>query len=85
MLLGQGPDEETIEAMLRQLEVGIPADVLDLLSLPVSLLRSEYLALRAANVKTTADLWALSEDQIQQILSSSRTSQLEKLHDVTTS
>ncbi len=79
MFLGQGPDEETIEAMLRRLEVGIPADVLDLLSLPVTLLRGEYLALRAAEVKTIDAFWALSEDQIDQILDPSRTAQLERL------
>jgi len=79
MLLGQGPDEEAIEAMLRQLEVGIPADALGLLSLPVALSRGEYLALCGVNVKAPDALWALSEDQIEQILGSSRAAQFEKL------
>jgi ATP-dependent DNA helicase len=84
MLVGQGPNEEAIESMLRQLEVGIPADALDLLSLPLPLSRGEYLALNSINVKTAAALWSLSKDQIEQILGSSRTAQLEKLRGAVT-
>ena len=83
MLLGEGPDEEAIESMLRQLEVGIPADALDLLSLPLPLSRGEYLTLRSADVKTTANVWALSEEQLQPLLGSSRTTQLERLRGIT--
>jgi replicative superfamily II helicase len=77
MLLGQGPDETSIEAMLRQLEVGVPADVLGLLALPVQLGRGEYLALRSAGVTTVEAVWALSAAQIQQLLGPTRTAQLE--------
>lgn len=84
MLVGQGPDEEAIESMLRQLEVGIPSDALDLLSLSVPLTRGEYLALNSANVKTVESLWALSKDQIEQLLGPVRTVQLEKLRVVAT-
>jgi hypothetical protein len=35
IFLGKGPDEESIETLLKQLEVGIPADGLDLLSISV--------------------------------------------------
>lgn len=79
MLVGQGPDEEAIESMLRQLEVGIPADALDLLSLPVSLSRGEYLALYTANVKTVDSLWALSRNEIERILGLSRAEEFVKL------
>ncbi len=79
MLLGQGPDDAAIEAMLQQLEVGIPADALDLLSLPLPLSRGEYLALWSAGVTTAAAVWAYAAVQLEQILGQVRAAQLQSL------
>lgn len=67
-----GPTEEAIDTLLKQLEVGIPADTLDLLALPVSLSRGEYLALRKAGVRTASELWALSGEVLKKIIGDSR-------------
>lgn len=79
MLVGQGPDDAAIEAMLQQLEVGIPADALDLLSLPLPLSRGEYLALWSAGVTTAAAVWAHAAVQLEQILGQVRAAQLQSL------
>ncbi|MDX6528490.1 MAG: ATP-dependent helicase [Blastocatellia bacterium] len=57
MFIDRGPSEESVEALLRQLEVGIPAAALDLLALPVSLTRGDYLALHQAGIQKQEDLW----------------------------
>lgn len=76
VLLGEGPDENSVEALLKQLEVGIPADALELLSIPLSLSRGEYLALYQAGVRTPNDLWSLSEGDLNDILGLTRASQI---------
>ena len=48
LLMSNGPSEESIDALLKQLEVGIPAGLLGLLSLPITLTRGQYLALGGA-------------------------------------
>jgi helicase len=77
ILVGQGPDEEVIEGLLKRLEVGIPANALDLLTLPVSLSRGECLALYRAGAKTAADLWTLESDTLAQAVGPARATQLE--------
>lgn len=72
MFIGRGPDEESIEQILRQLETGIPADSLALLTLPIPLGRGEYLALRNAGVKRPTHLWALQTEAIIRILGKKR-------------
>jgi len=79
LYVGQGPSEESIETLLRQLEVGIPVEVLGLLNIPLSLARGEYLALHDSGIRTEEALWALSKDEIKEILGESRTEQLEKI------
>jgi hypothetical protein len=66
----------SIEKILRQLEVGIPGDCLDLLTLPLPLGRGEYLALRQAGIKTSADVWLLAADNLIAILGAERAAQL---------
>ena len=68
MFIGRGPSEKDIENLLKQLEVGIPADALPLLEVPIPLSRGQYLALRAAGVKNRADLCTVSEEKIRAIL-----------------
>jgi replicative superfamily II helicase len=79
MLVGQGPDEEAIERLLKRLELGIPADALGLLDIPASLSRGEYLALYGVGVKSADDLWGLASDTLRQALGPTRASELEAL------
>ncbi len=76
---GQFIDEKAIDALLKQLEVGIPADSLDLLELPVSLSRGEYLALNNIGVKNRADLFKQRTEVLNQILDPAILHELEKV------
>lgn len=76
IFVGQGPDEEAIETLLRQLEVGIPAAIVPLLALPVPLTRGELLALHAAGVATVDGVWTLSPDDLSAIIGDDRSMQL---------
>jgi hypothetical protein len=42
LLLGEEPDEEAVDLLLRRLEAGFPVSALDLMTLPVSPPRGEY-------------------------------------------
>lgn len=79
MFVGKGPSEESIETLLKQLQVGIPADGLELLSISIPLARGEYLALYRAGVKTGDDLWNLPSQTVREILGPARAAQLEML------
>lgn len=68
MFLGEGPNEESIEAILKQLEVGIPADALGLLAIEIPLERGEYLALYKEGINTPSEFWDLPEDTAKRIL-----------------
>jgi helicase len=65
LLLGMGPNENDIDKLLNQLEVGIPADALDLLNLPFNLSRGEYLALYHDGFTTIQLVQTLSLDRIK--------------------
>lgn len=78
MFLGQGLEENAVESLLKQLEIGLPGDCIELLTLPLQLERGEYLALYHSGIKTSEDLWAFSPDSLKQILSSTRCFQLEQ-------
>jgi hypothetical protein len=80
MFMGEGPDEESIETLLKQLEVGIPKEALGLLFIQTVLERGEYLSLYRMGVKTEDDFWALSEGTMKQVLGDKRAAALEKLH-----
>jgi replicative superfamily II helicase len=79
MFVGEGPTEESVEALLRQLEAGLPAEALELLSLPASLSRGEYLALHAAGISTPEQFWATPEDELAGVLGAARAAQCVKL------
>lgn len=72
------PNPEVTDALIRQLETGIPAKALDLLHLPVSLGRGEYLALFGAGVTRVSEVWVMSPDQIKTILGTELAEQLER-------
>jgi helicase len=79
MFIDKGPSEESVETILKQLEVGIPTDALELLSLPLTLTRGEYLALYHAGIRKPGDLWECSEAVLKELIGLGRASQLEKL------
>lgn len=72
MFVGEGPGEEAVGALLRQLEAGLPAEALGLLLLPVSLSRGEYLALHAAGISTPEQFRASPEESLAGVLGASR-------------
>ncbi len=71
--------EDSMEKLLHQLEVGIPEDSLELLSIPITLERGEYLALRKANINTVEQLKQLSFDKMNEILGKFRSKELQIL------
>lgn len=77
LLAGTADLEAQIERVLRQLELGIPADLLDLVELPETLERGQYLALRQAGVRTRPELWALAPDRLQEMVGPTVTGRLE--------
>ncbi len=63
-----GPTEDVIDRLLRQLEIGLPADALGIVDIPVDLGRGDYLALLNAGVRTVEQVWQHSDEQVLQIL-----------------
>jgi hypothetical protein len=59
-----GPTEESIDHLLRQLEIGLPAQALGLIDIPVNLTRGDYLALLRSGIQTVDQLWQRSDDQL---------------------
>jgi len=51
-LLADAPAEDDIDALVRRLEVGVPAGALSLLELPIPLTCGEYLALLSEGLTT---------------------------------
>ncbi len=68
LLLGQGPSGEEVDALLTQLEAGIPAGALGLLELPVTLGRGSYLALHRRGLVRPEDVWSLTREQVRNIV-----------------
>lgn len=71
--------EDSMEKLLRQLEIGIPEDSLELLSIPITLERGEYLALRKAGINTVEQLKQLSFDRVSEVLGEIRSRELQIL------
>ncbi len=53
-----------VDELLRRLEIGLPADTLDLLMLPISLHRGDYLKLRQMGIRSRADFWAMKDAEM---------------------
>lgn len=75
------PSVESIEEVLRQLEIGIPADALGLLESPVPMARGEYLALIGLGIKNMEDLLKAGRQEVEGILGAERIAQLERVGD----
>ena len=78
LLVGHDPQEE-IDSILKRLEVGIPAELLDLLKLPLPLTRGQYLALGARNIVSIDQFWAADPAIVRDAIGEPRRAQLEKL------
>jgi len=78
LLLDANPHDE-IQAMLKQLEVGLPASALRLLGLPLPLTRGDYMTLANAGILEPAQLWAASDTSLEGLLGKVRVGQLSKL------
>jgi ATP-dependent DNA helicase len=78
LLLGKNPQVE-IDNVLKQLEIGIPANALELLRLPLTLTRGEYLALVSNGILNPAQVWAVPRNRLITILGNALTEQLETL------
>jgi len=63
-----GPTEESIDHLLRQLEIGLPVHALGLIDVPADLTRGDYLTLLQAGIQTTDQVWQRSDEQLTQIL-----------------
>jgi len=59
IFITDGPTQESIDLLLKQLEVGMPANGVGLLNLPFRLTRGEYLALLQLGVSTIEAFWQL--------------------------
>lgn len=75
--MGEGPDDEAMEALIKRLEIGIPAEALGLLALPIALGRGEYLTLHNADIATPAALFAAPPELVLSSLGPVRAQQVE--------
>lgn len=76
LLLGKDIQTE-LDAVLKQLEVGIQTTAIDLLSLPLALTRAEYLALARNGLSNSDRVWAAPKDSLDAILGKARAERLE--------
>ena len=67
---------ESLTDLMKRLEVGIPQDSIDLLNLPIRLVRGEYLLLRNASLLTVEAVRGATPEQLEEILGETRTSEL---------
>lgn len=77
LLLDKNPQAD-LDIMLTRLEVGIPAEGVDLLELPLPLTRGEYLNLLKNGIRNVAELWSASADLLLGPLGKERAEQLER-------
>jgi hypothetical protein len=63
-----GAQGAEIDVLIKRLEVGLPADALGLLSLPIQLDRGGYLALYRRGARRVADVWTLGDKDLLAVL-----------------
>jgi hypothetical protein len=68
LFVSGGPTEETIDQLLRQLEIGLPVQGLGLVDIKVDLTRGDCLALLSAGIQNPAEVWQRSDEQLSLIL-----------------
>lgn len=64
LLVGDGPNGEDVEQLLAQLEVGLPAEAMVLLQLPIRLPRGAYLALHRAGYLRPNEVLGLPKEKL---------------------
>ena len=79
ILIDKAPSGQSLETLLKQLEIGIPADMFGLLEIPIALERGEYLALYNANIRTAETLLASDKEMITSLLGKLRSADIEQL------
>lgn len=82
MFVDRAPSDEDIERYLVQLEMGIPADAVDLLAIPVVLTRGEYLTLYQRGIRTVEQLWELPTEAIAEFVGVGRAEELKKARQI---
>lgn len=78
LLFGEGPDEETIDALVQRLEVGLPEDALGLMDLPVDLTRGECLSLYNAGHSTIEAVTALPAEELELYVGQRKSKRLQR-------
>jgi hypothetical protein len=78
LLLDKNPQGD-LDALLMRLEFGIPAEVIDLLELPMALTRGECLNLLNGGIRNPPELWSAATDLVMRLLGEGRAAQLERL------
>jgi helicase len=68
LFVSGGPTEGAIDRLLRQLEIGMPAQALGLVDIPVDLTRGDYLVLLGAGIHNPDQVWQRSDEQLSQLL-----------------
>jgi replicative superfamily II helicase len=63
---------ETLTQLMKRMEVGLPEDSLDLLNIPLTLERGEYLLLRNAGIRTIESIKSTPREQLDTILGTDR-------------
>lgn len=79
ILIDKAPSGQSLETLLKQLEIGIPADMLRLLEVPIALERGEYLALYNANIRTAETFLASDKETITSSLGKLRFAEIEQI------
>jgi helicase len=79
ILMDKAPSGQSLETLLKQLEVGIPADALELLTIPMAFERGECLVLYNASIRTVKTLWTASAEIVANLLGKARSKEIEKL------
>jgi len=77
LLLDKAPSADAVESLLRQLEVGIPAECLPLLEARIELRRAEILTLRSLGVTNPEQLWQLPKEELIAVLGPRRAKAVE--------
>lgn len=82
MLLSSEQLIDDVELLLKQLELGIPAEALDLLTIPIAFSRGEYLELHKQGIKNDKDLRDITEDKLRIFLNSAQIAKVLKFQDI---
>ena len=77
LLLDKNPQAD-LEILMDRLEIGLPAEGIELLDLPLPLTRGEYLNLLKSGLRNTGELWSASPDLLERLLGKERAAQLER-------